>query len=220
MKSRRNLALVRATAAVVLAVLLLALTGCGALRLLGDPDPVTDAAELKNGAYAGAELPYIMDIIGVEKSGSGRITGYYAVAPLGDSFVTVRFPASDAENMRALEQATDAFLQGDAMSIPYFLTVSGGVKNLSEDEEALLSQWFSDNASWMSQSGVISAVENYGDYLSGRMIDTGSVAGVSVGAAVAAGAAAALLLIYAVVELVLVGLGTYDKPRKGRRAHG
>ncbi len=220
MKKRKNMAVLRGTAAVVLAVLLLALTGFGAFRLMAGPEAVTDGAELKNGAYVSARLTYVMDIIGVEKNGSGGIKAYYAAAPIGDKFVAVRFPASDAEHLLELEEATDDFLQGRAAVIPFFMTVSGAVRPLTEDTAAILSEWFSENAGWMSQAGVITAVENYGDYLSGLMIDTGGIGSVSVGMAVTAAVLAALLLVYAVAEFILIGLGRYDKPRRKEDAHG
>lgn len=221
MKKRKNFAVCRGVAAVVLAVLLLACTGFGAFRLLGDPEPVTDSAQLQNGMYVRAELTYVMDIVGVERNGGGAVKAYYAVAPIGDQFVVIRFPASDAENVTALEEATDAYLQGKAVSIPFYMTVTGAARNMDEDTAALLAQWFSDNAGWMSQAGVISAIENYGDYLSGVMIDISGIGSVSVTAAIAAGIAAAALIIYAVAEFTLIGLGRYDKPRKKREdAHG
>ena len=222
MKKRKNFAILRGAAAVVLALLLLVLTGFGAFRLMAGPETVTDSRALQNGAYVRVDLSYVMDVIGVEKNSAGAITAYYAAAPVGDQFVTIRFPASDAEHMLALEEATDAYLQGRAASIPFHMTVSGAARHMTEDTAALMAQWFGENATWMSQAGVITAVTNYGDYLSGVMIDTAGIGSVSVTAAVTAAVIAAALLIYAVAEFVLAGLGRYDKPRKKKEedAHG
>ena len=213
MKKRKNLAILRGAAAVVIAVVLLAATGFGALRLLAGPTPVTQGAELQNGAYVSADLTYVMDVIGVEYGSAGTARAYHAVAPVGDQFVMIRFPASDSENMMTLEEATDAYLQGRDPSLPFRLGISGAARHLDEDAAALLAQWFSDNAGWMSQAGVIAAIDNYGDYLSGVMIDTTGIGGVSVTAAVTAAVLAGLFLVYAVVEFVLVGTGFYTKPR-------
>lgn len=214
MKKRKKFARFRGAAAVVLAVLLLSVTGFGATRMLGGPEPVTDGKELKNGAYVSASLTYVMDVIGVEKNGAGGTAAYYAVAPIGDVFVTIRFPAPDAENMMTLEDATDDYLTGISPTLPFRLTVSGAVKHLTEEEAGLLARWFEENAAWMSRAGVITAVENYGDYLSGVMIDAGGIGTVSKGLAAAAGIAAAALMVYAAAEFTLAGAGVYDRPRK------
>lgn len=213
MKKRKTNAALRAVIAVAAAVILLAVTGFGAFRLMGGPDPVTQGAELRNGAYISADLTYIMDVIGVERSGDS-VKAYYAVAPIGDQFVMIRFPASDSESMMALEDATDAYLTGQSPTLPYRLGITGAARNMDEGTAALLAQWFSDNAGWMSQAGVISAIENYGDYLSGVMIDTAGIGNVSVTFAVAAAVLAGLLLVYAVAEFTLIGTGFYAKPRR------
>ena len=219
MQKRKNAALLRAAAAVVIAVILLAATGFGAVRLMAGPERVEQGAELKNGAYVSADLTYVMDVIGVERDGRGTGKAYHAVAPVGNTFVLIRFPASDSANMMTLEEATDAYLTGESPSMPFRLGVSGAARTMDEDAAALLAQWFNENAGWMSRTGVITAVENYGTYLSGVMIDTAGIGGVSVTAAVAVGIAAGALLVYAAAECVLVGRGYYDKKRSVEK-HG
>jgi len=84
------------------------------------------------------------------------------------------------------------------------------------DTAELLARWFNENGSWMSQAGVIAAVEDYGTYLSGIEIDSGRVGGVSAGLAGAAGIAAAVLTVGAVAAFILAGTGKLDVPR-GKR---
>jgi hypothetical protein len=212
MKERKNTAVWCAVIAVALAVIMLAVTGFGAFRLLRGAEAVADGKDLEAGAYVKADLTHVMDVVGVEKNASGAETAYYAVSPVGDTFVLVRFPASDAENMMALEKATEAYLRGESSELPFRLGVVGAVREMDEDTAELLARWFNENADWMRQAGVITEVEDYGTYLSGRMIESGRVANVSVPLAAAAGIAAALLTAGAVAVFILAGTGRLDRP--------
>lgn len=214
MKDRKKTAIWCAVIAVALAAVLLAGTGFGAFRLLRGPETVTDGKTLEDGTYVRADLPYVMDVVGVERNASGAETAYYAAAPIGDIFVLIRFPASDAENMMALEDATDAYMQGGSSSLPFRLGVTGAARELDDDAKEILVRWFNENAEWMSQAGVLAAVEDYSIYLSPIGIDAGHVGGVSAGLAAAAGIAAAVLIAAAVVLFVLAGTGKLDAPRK------
>lgn len=212
MKKRKNQALLRAVIAVVIALVLLACTGFGVFRLMAGPETVAQGADLRDGTYVSVDLPYIMDVMGVEKNSGGEVTAYYATAPVGDQFVLIRFPVSEIENVHLLENATDAYLRGDNDKLPFHLTVTGAAHALDEDTSALLAQWFSENTGWMSQSGVISQNYDYETYLCRVMIESGSVAGVPAWAALAAGIAAGVLVLYAAAELIFAG----TSQRKGK----
>lgn len=212
---KRTFAILRAVAATVLAAGLLFATGFAPGLLLREPETVADGSELKNGAYVGAELTYIMDFCGVERGPLGRARAYYAVAPLGNKFVVVRFPAADLDNADALRKATQAFLRGESPTMDFSLSVSGMVTNMDGDLAQLFADWFNENGAWMSRAGVISEVSNYGEYLSGMVIDTGRVGNVSRPAAVGMSVGAAALIVYAAAELCLVGTGKYGG-RKGK----
>ena len=214
MKQRKNAAILRAVAAVVIAAALMAATGFGAFRLMSEPEIVTQGAELVNGAYVSVDITHVMAVVGVEKNSGGQAKAYYAAVPIGDQFVAVRFPASDSEDMMRLVDATDDYLHGRNDSMPFHLIVTGAVREIDEETSSVLNRWFSENLESMIESGMLLPINNYGNYLSGLVIDTGSVGHVSVGTAVAAAILAAALVIYAVVEFVLVGMGVYAGPRK------
>ena len=217
MKESKTTAVWCAVVAAALAVILLACTGFGAFRLLRGPEEVTDGKTLEAGTYVSVDLTHVMDVIGVERSAAGTETAYYAAAPVGDVFVLIRFPASDAENMKTLEAATDAYLQGDSDTLPFRLGVRGAARELDDDAKEILVRWFNENAEWMSRAGVLSAVEDYAIYLSPIGIDAGYVGGVSAGLAAAAGIAAAVLIVAAVL-FILAGTGRLDRPRKNPEA--
>ncbi len=210
MKERKTCALVRLVAALVLAVILLGAAGSAVKALFRGPAPVEEADQLSDGAYVQTEVVFIMDVIGVEKTSGGRETAYYAVSPVGNTFVVVRYPAADFENAKALAAATQRFLQGEAM-MEFFMTVTGTVAPIEEEVGSLLIQWFEENADWMIASGVIGEMEDYSAYLCPMVIQSGQVGRVSQGIGVALMLLAALLVVYAIVEAVLLGRGVYDR---------
>lgn len=216
MKNRKKAAIIRAVAAVVLAVAALFATGFGALRLIGGPQTVSDASELVVGTYVETDITYIMDICGVEHNFLGDTTAYYAIAPVGNRFVMIRFPASYLSSITRLEEGTRAFLDGTSASLPLRIHAVGTVVDMTDEAVAqLMVDWFNENASWMSQAGVISTVEDYSVYLDSEILAVDQVRNVSYALAVAAAAAAVALLVYAAAELTLAGLGKYnDRPRR------
>lgn len=218
MEKKKTFALTRIACAVLAAVILLACSGWAFIYLLGTPAAITEGAELAAGRYVTADAGYIMDICGVEKkTGADEIVAYFAVVPIGDQFVLIRFPADQFGVISALEAQTQGYLYGTLTSLSFHLDVTGMVKELDDSTASLLSDWFTRNGAWMSQSGLIAAVENYGTYLSGYMIDTGSVGAVSNAAAVWMSALAGVLVLYAAGEIVFLCL---PKKKTGKKERG
>jgi hypothetical protein len=221
MKNKKTFALVRAVAAGILAVVLVACTGFAAVDLLTGPTEVTQGSDLAAGDYVQADLTYIMDVCAVEKTSGGKAVAYYAVAPVGNQFAVVRFPADEFDSMIALEEDTLNFLQGVSSSMSFHLVVTGATAQTDDTTAALLSQWFDDNASWMSQSGVISAVEDYSEYLCPVMIQANRVGSVSYTTALTLSILALVLLVYGAIEIICLTTGVYNgvsAPTKKKKA--
>lgn len=216
MERKTVFALARIGAALLAAVILLACTGWAFVELISAPQTVTQGAELSDGAYVTADLRFVMDICGVERDvRSGEPVAYLAIAPVGDQFVIVRFPAKDYDAYAALEAETQGYLRGTQRSLSYHMSATGTAKTMDEDTAQLLADWFNENAEWMSRSGLIAAVENYSTYLCVYQIDTGAVGSVSTGTAVTLSLIAAALIAYAVVEaFVLAVRVSRPKPEK------
>lgn len=219
---KKTFALIRAAAAVAAAVILLACSGFAFVDLLGSPQAVDDGSQLSDGDYVQADLAYIMDICGVEKTESGKEVAYYAIAPIGNEFVVIRFPASEYDSVLVLKGDTLNFLKGQSDSMSFHILVTGKTVETPVSVDRLLTQWFSENAEWMSQSGVIGAVEDYSQYLCAYTIEADRAGSVSYGAAVAMSVIALILVVYAVVELVCILAGVYNKKPggKGKKAAG
>jgi hypothetical protein len=214
MKNKKTFALVRAVVAVILAVVILGCTGFAFVDLLSSPTAVTQGSDLVAGDYVTADLTYIMNVCGVEKNASGKEIAYYAVAPVGNQFAIVRFPANEFETMTALETDTMDFLQGVSSSMSFHLVVNGTAAQTDDATASLLSQWFDSNASWMSQSGVISAVDDYSEYLCPVMIQANQVGSLSYNTVLALSILALALVVYAVVEVICVSTGVYNEKKE------
>jgi len=215
MNGRKIFGLARLGAALIAAVILLGSTGWAFLDLLGPPAEITQGAQLEEGAYVTAAVGYLMDICGVERAeGTDEAVAYYAVAPIGDQFVVLRFPASEYDTIADFEAQTQAYLYGTQSTVPFRMTVTGMARRTDETVAGLLSGWFTQNGTWMSRSGLIAEVDDYSTYLCPFMIDTGSVGTVSTGAAVTMTAIAGALILWALAELVLLFVPDRPKPEK------
>lgn len=210
MMNRKTNALIRAGAALLGAVILLAVTGFAFVDMLSAPVTVVEGDELQENTYVQTDLIFVMDMVGVERSGNKEIA-YYAVAPVGNTFALVRFPAVDKASAESMIEATGLYLQGETSVMEFFMSVSGKVEALQATEAELLNAWFSANQPWMTASGVIGEMEDYSSYLSPYVLRVGEVGSMSYGPALALTTLALLLAVYAVAELVLVAAGVHNK---------
>lgn len=211
---KKTIAIICAALAVVVAFGLLLGSGFGFIPLLRGAQPAPEqGADWQAGAYVQTDVRFIMDICAVERAANGDPVAYHAVAPMGNTFVMVRFPAAEYENALAMKQATDDYLSGKSgMSV--HLSVTGTTVKMDEETRGYMEQWFQNNAEKMSQSGLIAAVEDYSVYLNSVAIESGmvgSVRQVSVMTAVCLSAAALALLVLAVVLFIIAGIDTADK---------
>ena len=221
MNRKKTIAIVCAVVAVVAAFALLLGSGYGFIPLLrGAQTAPEEGADMQPGAYLQTDVRFVMDICAVERTASGKPVAYYAVSPMGNTFIMIRFPAAEYENVLTMQRATDDYLKGiNGMDV--HLTVTGTAVNLDAETKAYLEQWFEDNAEQMSQSGLIAAVEDYSVYLGDVGIASGMVGGVRqvrVMTAVILSVAALVLLLLAVVLFILAGVGAFDKKAKQKTA--
>ena len=221
MNRKKLIAIVCAVVAVVAAFALLLSSGFGFIPLLrGAQTAPEEGADMQPGVYLQTDVRFVMDICAVERTASGDAVAYYAVSPMGNTFIMIRFPAAEYENVLTMKQATDDYLNGiNGMGV--HLAVTGTAVNLSEEVKGYLEKWFEDNSEQMSQSGLIAAVEDYSVYLSDVGIESGMVGGVRqvrVMTAVILSVAALVLLLLAVALFILAGVGAFEKKEKKKTA--
>lgn len=215
MNRKKAFALTRILAAVIAAVILTACTGFAFADLIRGPEEVTNGTELETGTYVATDVSYLMNICGVERRESDdEPVAYFAITPMGEQFVVIRFPASEYDTIAAMEAETQAFLSGDKTAVTFRVRVTGAARTINDEAAELLEQWFLNYAEWMSQAGMIVATENYSDYLCGVMIDAGGVGSVSNTAAITLTVIAAVLVLYAITETVILCAGGRIQKKK------
>ena len=215
MMNKKTFAWIRAAAALVLALVFLAVTGFAFVDILAGPASIADGAVVEEGAYLKADVMFVMDIVGVEKNAVGKEVAYYAVSPVGSSFMMIRYPLADSLAVQGLEEDTRKFLAGESLDMAFRVIVTGVAEPADDTVSGMLAEWFGENVDWMVAAGVIPQLEDYSAYISPYVLRAGTVGSVSYGAALALTVLAALLVVYAIVEAVLVFGGVYNKkPRK------
>lgn len=206
MKKENKMALIRMGIALVLAMVLLAVTGFGFIPLLAGPVEVADGQELEGQRYVSADLEHVMTLCGEEVKGE-TVVAYYAIAPIGNRFVTLRFDAALKGDIEQMVEATTAYLGGESRVMTVHMPIKGMVKEAGDDVYALLSQWFEANKDWMAAAGVVGPEPVEEEYLAAELIRVDELGSLKGSTTVALSAVAALLVLYALVELCFVAFG-------------
>ena len=214
MTNKKTFAWMRAAAAVLLAAILLAVTGFAFVDMLAGPGTAADGVAMETGAYRQADVSFVMDIVGVEKNAAGKEVAYYAVSPVGSSFMMIRYPAGDLEALQSLAEETRQFLEGESLTMDFHMIVTGVVEPAGNTVQGMLAEWFAENVDWMTAAGVIPQQEDYSAYLSAYTIQAGTVGSMRYAPALVLTILAALFVVYALVEMGRILCGAYDKKSK------
>lgn len=217
MKKDKIFAICRMGVALVIAVVLLAVTGFGFVYPLTEAVEVSDGAELAGNKYVSADLNFIMSICGEEVKADGEAVAYYAIAPVGNQFVVLRFYADTHADVQALTDATMDFLTGETSVMRVHMPVKGMVSEADEAVQELLSQWFESNKDWMSAAGVVGPEPTAEAYLSSQMIRVDMAGTMSIEYTVALSVIALLMVLYAIIELCFMLRGKQEKPAKAEK---
>lgn len=209
---------VRAAAALLLAAALLWVSGFAFVYQLGSATAVTDGSQLAEDEYVSADVKWIMDIPGQEVSrSSGRALYCYAVAPIGNRFVLLRFEADRLDDLKALKDETLALLNGERKAMSIHMPVSGMVEKAEPGAYSLLSQWFNNNIEWMTLAGVVGQDPSASDYLTDLCIMVDKIGAFDSDVSAALSIGALVLVLYALTEAVLLLTGYYRDSRVAAR---
>lgn len=208
---RLHHALIRLIAAVLAAVLLLAVSGFGAFKLLRGAETFDTIETVQSGDYVERDIYLILDYFA---SGyrNNNITEKYAVVPINGQMVAFCFPTRWFESADAIQSNSASFFSGTSATIDQYIRVTGTVQDIPEEVSDQLYSWFSENKDWMAQAGMISEVEDYADFLPEVVIQVDAVGSMPSGWVVTFSVVAALCLIYAVIVLVRIALKKYRTP--------
>lgn len=214
----RRMAVVRIAVALVVAFAVVWASGYAFVYQLGGAAEVTGGEQLEGNSYVSADIKWVMDIVGEEKStSSGEAVYYYAVVPVGNRFTLVRFGADQLESVQRLKTETREMLTGERKTMSAHMPVRGMVEQAEQGAYSLLSEWFNTNVEWMTLSGVVAADPSAADYLVDECILVDQVGKVSMVWAGVLSVVAAVLVLYALTELALLATGYYKESRAAAR---
>lgn len=208
---RLKKALLRAGAAFLGAVILLAVTQFSILTLKKGATEIDAFQNAELGAFVKRDIFAIVGFYPNDGS-DGTELSPYALVPMGGKFVTVHFTKRYLESAQAVQTATYDYVNNGTPLDKYFV-VQGTTTTLPEALSTQMYDWFALNKDWMVEAGVIADTEDNAEYLSDVMLEVDTVNGMSQTLVFVLTGLAAVLLLYFFVELVLMAAGVYmDRP--------
>ncbi len=208
---RAKLALIRACAAIVLALVLLAVTGFAIADMLRGPAVTPDVTGLESGDYITTNVDMILGYFAEEYNSRDEVTALYAVVPYDGRFAVVILTERYFDSAYTVYDATYEFINGRTAFINDYILVTGTAEELTDETLAMFYDWFGLNKDWMTEAGLITGeVDDFAKCLSGvalRADMTGRLP--SIWAWVLSGCAW-LFIMYGVIVFLRLSLGKYE----------
>lgn len=182
---RASVALSAAILYAVAAVVLLCVCIPSLVTLITGVSTVDDISGEYEGQYITFELAMLADYYAENSDEHDEATVCYAVTMVNDRLVTVILP-------KGLIDDADAFLEKCVQYLLKYtydpvdtMTVSGTVVRLSDDELAMMYDWFGQSRSYLAQLGIPEGSVDYADVLSVYALKCGYAGSLRTGWAVA-----------------------------------
>lgn len=192
-------ALIRVGAAFIAAIILLSITSFSFIDLIKGPKETESLQSEEIGAFVKYKI-YV--ILGTYANGE------YALIPMDGKIVTVHFTKRYLESVDTIATESQNYFNGLQMFDKYVI-VQGTADTLDEDLSTQMYDWFGNNKEWMVDKRVITDTSDYADYLSDSLLTVDTVNSQNQNFVFVLTGIAALLLLYAVVELLLMSVGFY-----------
>lgn len=206
-------ALIRCIAALVLAAILLAATGFSIVSLLRGPTESPAIQNEEQGAFVYRDVNIIIGFYADDAKGD-KINGRYGLVPMNGKLATVRFTNRYLESAGKLCDNTYDYFNGVVQSLDEYVVVQGTVGTLTEDQAALMYDWFGLNKDQLVEIGFIADTDDYAQYLSDEVLLVDTVQGYDQSLVIILSSIAGALLLYMLVEMVLMACGFYRPDRK------
>ena len=209
-------AIIRAGAALIAALLLLAVTKLSVFTLLKGPTKTDTAQHEEIGTFVKQDIGMILG----DLSDQG-LSKNYMVAGVVDKLVVIKFTDRYLKSTDTVKNDTLKFFDGSLTTLDKYVTVEGTVEKQSEELSGKLYDWYAANKSWMIEKRIIADTADDSTYLSDMVITVDTVNSMSETLVYVLTGIAALCLLYMIVELVLMAVGFYlEKPKKFAVANG
>lgn len=189
-------ALIRCAAALILAAVLLLVSGFSIVDLAGGPVEYQAFEEAEPGSFVKCEISAIIGLYGENEE--------LALVPGGRQYVTVRFTGRYDESVRAVVEETEGFLAGNIYPLDKYVVVQGTVETLDEEQSALLKEWLELNREALISKGVASETIDMENYVSDKVLLVDTVNGKSQTLVFILTGAAALLVLYIIAEFIMM----------------
>ena len=215
---RLRLALLRAIAAVLVATILLAVTGFSVVTMIKGPKQTDSIMDEEVGSFVKRDIFAVLGFYADTAKGE-NVAARYAVVPMGGKLATVCFTNRYLESAKAVQDSTYGFVNGENATLDSYVAVQGTVAKLTEDESSLLYDWFGLNKAQLVEMRMIADTEDYADYLTDYVLLVDTVNYKNQTTVIVLSAIAAAFILYAVVELLLMGFGFYLPPEEKKKKH-
>lgn len=209
-------ALIRCVAALVIAAILLAATGFSVVSLLRGPVESPAIQDEEQGAFVYRDVNIIIGFYADDANGD-KVTGRYGLVPMNGKLATVRFTGRYLENAGKICDNTYDYFNGKTQALNEYVVVQGTVDTLTEDQSALMYDWFGLNKDQLVEIGFIGDTDDYAQYLSDEVLLVDTVQGYDQRIVIILSSIAGALLLYMLAEMVLMACGVYKPKRK--KAH-
>lgn len=235
-KKKLHKALIRAGAALLAAIILLAVTKFSVIDLIKGAKEADTVQDEEIGTFVKRDVFAILGFLDAktddtastdtttDTSTTGTLTpaetasGEYALVPMGGKFVTVHFTKRYLESAYAIEAETYGYINGSVSTLDSYVKVEGSTEKISEDLSTKMYDWFALNKDWMVQAGVIADTDDNASYLSDVIWEVDTVNSMSETLVCVLTGVAGVCVLYVIVELVLMATGFYLNGPKKKKA--
>ncbi len=194
--------LLRCLGGLVLAGVLLFLSGFSVLDLLKGPEESDVIQEEEEGSFVKRDIFAIVGTYGEAEEDYGK-----SIVPMGSQFVTVKFTGRYEKSAKAIARQTTEYIDSLLSGLDLYAVVQGTVQELSVEQYAELETWFEENKEALVEKGMIIDVEDSSVYLSDKILLVDTVNGKSQNLVIVSTIFAVLCFAYVLAEALIFAFG-------------
>ncbi|NLC73075.1 MAG: hypothetical protein GX684_04820, partial [Ruminococcaceae bacterium] len=195
-------AIARATAAIIMAVLLLTVTSFSFIKFLSGAKTVTSTEDLKEGAYVRLEIPRALAYTAESYSSAKKVTARFMIIPMEGRLLTIRLPERYFSSADEIIKQTNDMLTSGIHGNKY-IVIEGTVSTMTQSAYDYSSKWVKENMSSLVGREIITSSENIEEYLSDFVINADHIGAFSSNFAITIYILTAILIIYALFEIFM-----------------
>lgn len=133
-------AIARATAAIIMAVLLLTVTSFSFIKFLSGAKTVTSTEDLKEGAYVRLEIPRALAYTAESYSSAKKVTARFMIIPMEGRLLTIRLPERYFSSADEIIKQTNDMLTSGVHGNKY-IVIEGTVSTMTQSAYDYSSKW-------------------------------------------------------------------------------